>query len=123
VRRLFSNFARGLPGIGLLLLRLVCGSYLIIAGVAWCRGSQNAASMTAGLFAVADGALLFVGLWTPVAGPIVLALSAWNILAQHGSPHFAILLAAIGAALALIGPGAISMDARLFGWKKIDLAK
>jgi hypothetical protein len=27
----------------------------------------------------------------------------------------------MGAALALVGPGALSMDAWLFGWKRIDI--
>jgi putative oxidoreductase len=37
---------------------------------------------------------------------------------DHLSPS--ILLATIGAALALLGPGAWSFDAWLFGWKRID---
>jgi len=123
MRRLFSSFARGWPGIGLLLLRVVCGGYLMIEGVAWCRASQNAASAAAGLFALLDGALLLIGLWTPIAGPLAAALSAWNVLVQHQDPHPGILLGAMGAGLAFIGPGALSIDARLFGWKRIDLAK
>jgi uncharacterized membrane protein YphA (DoxX/SURF4 family) len=74
-----------------------------------------------GLLAIGDGALLAVGLWTPIAGPLVIALSTWGILVQHDNPHPGILLAAIGATLALVGPGALSIDARLFGWKRIDL--
>jgi len=30
-------------------------------------------------------------------------------------------MATIGAALALVGPGAWSLDWRLFGWKQIDI--
>jgi uncharacterized membrane protein YphA (DoxX/SURF4 family) len=95
----------------------------MIEGVAWCRASQNAASAAAGLFALLDGALLLIGLWTPIAGPLAAALSAWNVLVQHQDPHPGILLGAMGAGLAFIGPGALSIDARLFGWKRIDLAK
>jgi hypothetical protein len=32
-----------------------------------------------------------------------------------------ILLATIGVALAWLGPGVWSIDARLFGWKRIDV--
>jgi len=31
-----------------------------------------------------------------------------------------LLLAAAGAALAMLGPGLWSIDARLFGWKRIE---
>jgi putative oxidoreductase len=123
MRRLFSSFARGWPGIGLLLLRVVSGAFLVMDGVEFCRAGQPAGSLIVGLFAVVDGALLVTGLWTPVAGSLVMALSAWGILAQHEDPHPGILLAAIGVALALVGPGALSLDARLFGWKRIDLEK
>ncbi len=119
MRRLFSSFARGWPGIGLLLLRIVSGGLLIMDGVEKCR----AGLLMAGLVAMVDGALLVTGLWTPIAGPLVIVLSAWGILAEHQDPHPGVLLAAIGAALALVGPGALSLDARLFGWKRIDLEK
>jgi putative oxidoreductase len=123
MRRLFSSFARGWPGIGLLLLRIVSGGFLIVDGVEKCLAGQQMGSLIAGLFAIFDGALLVAGLWTPVAGPLVIVLSTWWILVQHQQPHAGILLAAIGVALALVGPGALSLDARLFGWKRIDLEK
>jgi putative oxidoreductase len=123
MRRLFSSFARGWPGVGLLLLRIVCGGFLITDGVEKCLAGQPIGSFIAALFAIVDGALLAIGLWTPIAGPLVIALSTWGILIQRADPHSGILLAAIGAALALAGPGAESVDARLFGWKRINLEK
>ena len=121
MRRLFSSFARGWPGIGLLLLRIVSGGFLIGEGVERCRAGQPIGSLIVGLLAIVDGAFLVTGLWTPIAGSLVIALSTWGILVGHEDPHPGILLAAIGAALALVGPGALSLDARLFGWKRIDL--
>ena len=119
MRRLFSSFARGWPGIGLLLLRIVSSGLLIMDGIEKWRVGQPLGS----LFAIADGALLAAGLWTPIAGPLVIVLSLWAIVVQHQDPHFAVLSAAVGATLGLVGPGALSLDARLFGWKRIDLEK
>jgi putative oxidoreductase len=123
MRRLFSSFARGWPGIGLLLLRIASAGFLIIGGAEKCRAGQSIGSLVVGLCAIVDGALLATGLWTPIAGPLVLLLSTWGILVQQEDPRAGILLAAIGVALALVGPGALSLDARLFGWKRIDLEK
>jgi putative oxidoreductase len=123
MRRLFSSFASGWPGIGLLLLRIVCGGFLVTDGFEKCHAGQPIASLIASLFAIVDGTLLVTGLWTPVAGPLVIVLSMWGILVQHRDPRPCILLAAIGAALGLVGPGALSLDARLFGWKRLDLEK
>jgi putative oxidoreductase len=123
MRRLFSSFARGWPGVGVLLLRIVSAGFLITDGIEKCRAAQPIGSLIVALFAIVDGALLATGLWTPIAGPLVIALSTWGILVQHQDPHPGILLAVIGAALGLVGPGALSLDARLFGWKRINLEK
>ena len=39
------------------------------------------------------------------------------------APRVYVLVATLGAALALLGTGAWSVDARLFGWKRIDLSE
>jgi uncharacterized membrane protein YphA (DoxX/SURF4 family) len=70
---------------------------------------------------IGDGALLVAGLWTPIAGSLVVVLALWGALAQHENLSSYVLLASIGAALALLGPGAWSFDAWLFGWKRIDI--
>lgn len=121
MRRLFSNFARGWPGVGLLLIRIAAGSSLVIDGFEKFQAGEPAASLILRLLAVADGALLVAGLWTPIAGCLVIALAIWQTLFHHESPYPFILLATMGAALALVGPGAMSIDAWLFGWKRIDI--
>ena len=105
------------------MLRIVSGGVLIMDGVEKIRAGDPIGLLITGLFAILDGAFLVTGLWTPIAGPIVIVLSTWRILVQHQDPHLGILLAAVGAMLGLVGPGALSLDARLFGWKKIDLEK
>lgn len=70
--------------------------------------------------AIATGLFLVAGLWTPIAGGLLALLALWNI-SQHEELWANILLGTIGAALALIGPGVWSIDARRFGWKRIDV--
>jgi uncharacterized membrane protein YphA (DoxX/SURF4 family) len=78
-----------------------------------------------GIFDIVEmstGILLLAGLWTPLAGSLVAFLEIWNVFSgRPADPWTNILLATIGAALALIGPGAWSLDARLFGWRRIDV--
>lgn len=121
MRRLFSTFARGWPGLGLLLIRVAAGVSLIIDGFENFHSGEPAAFVILRLLAIGDGALLIAGLWTPIAGSLVIGLAIFQTVLRHENPYPGILLAAMGAALALVGPGALSMDAWLFGWKRIDI--
>ena len=72
-------------------------------------------------FQIGAGLLLLVGLWTPLAGLLVVVLEGWLLFAQPYDPWPHILLATLGGALALLGPGAWSADARLYGWKRVEI--
>jgi len=67
------------------------------------------------------GILLLLGLWTPIAGALGALVACWYALSNAGDAVFYILLAILCAALALLGPGAWSIDARLFGWKRVEI--
>jgi len=45
----------------------------------------------------------------------------WIAFSRAGDPWIPIMLATLGATLAMVGPGAWSIDARLFGRKHIDI--
>jgi uncharacterized membrane protein YphA (DoxX/SURF4 family) len=74
-----------------------------------------------GVVAASAALLLLVGLWTPVAGLLVAFAElglAWSHPAESWTfVHFGTL----GAALAMLGPGGWSVDARLFGRKRIQI--
>jgi uncharacterized membrane protein YphA (DoxX/SURF4 family) len=73
------------------------------------------------LTATAAAALLLAGLWTPVTG-VLLAVDEIFLAFSHSyDPWIHIVLGALGAALAMLGPGAWSVDARLFGRKRIQI--
>jgi hypothetical protein len=102
-------------------MRVVTAAALASKGIS--RLSTQLAMGSATFLILETGAslLLLVGLWTPVAGQLVLVLEGWQVFSQPQEPWTHILLATLGGALALLGPGAWSVDARLFGWKRIDI--
>ena len=70
--------------------------------------------------AALGGVLIMVGLWTPIAGLLVAIMETWIALSLPSNGALAAVLAVLGASLAMIGPGAWSLDAWLFGRKHIE---
>jgi len=79
-------------------------------------GSTLLHAISAGL-----GVLLLLGLWTPIAGALVALDSFWIALSQPADRWYHLMVGGLGVALALLGPGAWSVDARLFGWKRLEM--
>jgi uncharacterized membrane protein YphA (DoxX/SURF4 family) len=109
-------FPEGWPGTGLLFLRLVAGIVLIHHGLA---GPMRAHLLE--LIAGGAGILLLAGLWTPMAGALVAIVEGWIACSRPNDLWTALLLGALGVGLAMLGPGAWSIDARLFGRKRIEI--
>lgn len=70
---------------------------------------------------IACGGLLIGGLWTPVVAVALAILLFWSGLTARPLDPLPFILAAAAVSLALLGPGAWSLDAVLFGRKKIDV--
>jgi putative oxidoreductase len=120
LRRLYSTFAGGWPGIGLLLMRLVVGAVILwhAGPTLWSDPPLHIMIIYASLTLAA--LLLIAGLWTPVAGAVVAVTAISEILTTAEPPVGRLLAATIAGALAMLGPGRLSIDARLFGWKRIE---
>jgi putative oxidoreductase len=105
-------------------LRLITGIVLIHSAIASVReappGGRRPTNHRSRCGDTSSG-----GLWTPVAGALAAIVKVWLALSRYfshsGDPWIALMQAALGAVLAMVGPGAWSVDARLFGRKHIDV--
>ena len=121
MRRLFSSFARGWPGLGLLVLRVAAGSSLIARAILVLGNTLTFGTGFFQLFTATAGLLLIAGLWTPVVATVMVLLELRQIISRRGDLSSDILLCTLAFAIALLGPGSWSIDARLFGWKRIEI--
>jgi hypothetical protein len=123
-----SRYPNGRPGVGLLVLRAVAA--LAAVGLVVARPSQSVAplDMLGGALLIASSVAVLVGLLTASSATLLAATIMWFWLPVHGeallshSPA-ALLTFADAVALSLLGPGAFSIDARLFGPREIVVSR
>ena len=112
-------FPAGAPGYGLLLLRVIVAVSLHIGGSGHLEQHPNVFAFTALLLL---STLLAVGLLTPVAALCGAAIRLTLMITSGSGICFASLIGPLSAlVLMLLGPGALSIDARLFGRKVLVL--
>jgi len=115
---LFHAFPDGRSGFGLLLLRVAVAIVGIVlgAGEITSHAEPGFGNYVRGVIGVAGGVSLVLGLLTPVAAVAIDAAVLW--MGLRCRLCFGLLLAST-VSLLLQGPGAFSLDARLFGWREI----
>jgi uncharacterized membrane protein YphA (DoxX/SURF4 family) len=117
---------------GLILMRLIVGMHSVTLGVIALSGAQAQPFgwMTAS-FEILTGATLLIGFLTPLAGASAASIHLFTVVSHLLAhvPHrlwqtiLPLDLCAISIALVLLGPGAFSLDARLFGRREIIIPR
>jgi len=116
VQRLFSAFPSGAPGIGLLLLRVSVAVGLALS-FSWHQGIPLAAVAASWLVCAA----LCIGYFTPVFALLAFVLQEIGRASCRERVCQGAVLLLDSLALALLGPGAYSLDARRFGRRVLDV--
>jgi uncharacterized membrane protein YphA (DoxX/SURF4 family) len=103
----------------------------MVEGMRFVTGAPALPSQCLGGVLAASGAFVAVGLFTPFAGAVV-AILAWTLAlltaplppqSMLDRPLGTGLVVAMGAAITLLGPGAVSVDFRLFGRREIIIPR
>ena len=119
MQRCFTMFPDRWPGVGLVILRLtLAGTLLQQVTQHW---SAHWPPFSAALFCIelACGGFLLLGLWTPIIAGLITLAEAAVFVNTHACPH--LLAASLGLIVLMLGPGAWSVDSRLFGRRRIHI--
>ena len=117
------GFVHSWDGIGLLLMRLACGGVLMAEAVSRMSGTPASESFVYIALLTPASLAILTGYRTRIAGAGTAGLEVLLLAlgAENAAVH--LLLATLGAALALMGPGAWSLDAWLSGWRRIHIPR
>jgi uncharacterized membrane protein YphA (DoxX/SURF4 family) len=131
LQRTFSGFPSGWPGLALLLLRLVVGGAASLQACLVITASFGVVqiNVVGASFTLITGLVMIIGFMSPITS-VLLAVGALS-LTMHSNVAGHLLLfesgmarlefIAISVALIFLGPGALSLDARLYGRREVKM--
>jgi uncharacterized membrane protein YphA (DoxX/SURF4 family) len=133
--RHYSRFPAGRVGLALLRLRLVDGLGLLGEAIHPVAGASSAptSALLLSVALVGSATMLILGLRTSLAGSAgalctagaaLLGAQRWNVPGTEMDAWLCLfaLLFLLSSSLALLGAGSYSLDARLYGWRRIRLS-
>jgi hypothetical protein len=113
VQRLFSMFPTGAAGVALILLRVSVAGTLFAQ---WMSQGNPAAHIWASTAVGLLGVSICLGLFTPVSSIACCLIEVAMLLDMKGLAFIPLISSIlVAASLGLLGPGAYSLDARMFG--------
>lgn len=121
MQRLFSTFPTGKPGVGLLLLRLAAGCSLIVERIQMILPIHSPLVWEIHIGLILVGICICLGFWTPIMAGLEGIGELLMTVTDPARYESHLLLAILGISLAMLGPGAWSVDALLFGRKRITV--
>ncbi len=133
MRSPYATFPGRWQGFGLLLLRSALGVTLLVQAASSVPDSQSLGvrAWAGCLLELASGAFLLIGFLTPAAGIIAVLVGvgigfSWfpvPALVFFNSRLLTLDLIIMAITCAFLGPGAFSLDARLFGRRKVIIPR
>ncbi len=114
MQRLYSMFPRGGPGLGLLLLRMATAAMFVLNVTHRFNFSSPAIYWAVVSLIAMISFSLCLGFLTPVLAVVACATAVANLFFQPSNFVY-IFRMLTSAALMFLGPGAYSVDAKLFG--------
>ena len=116
MQRLYSMFPRGGPGLGLLLLRTATAAMFVLNVAHHVNFSSPALYWAVVSLIVMISFSLCLGFLTPFLAVVACATAVANFVLASQPDNFVFILRMLtSAALIFLGPGAYSVDAKLFG--------
>lgn len=105
----------------MLLLRVLGGAPAVVGGITALLSEPGLPASWMHVIGVTGGSLLLVGFWTPIGGALQALAQGYLALRNGGVEASRLISGAIAVSLIMLGPGAWSVDARLYGRKRIDV--